>query len=94
MLPNDPATIGDLEIIIKNLLNVLIPLAGIAVFVMFLLGGLQYLTAGGNPEKTKAAVGTITHAIFGLVLIILAWFILFFLETLTGVKVTEFRLRP
>lgn len=94
MLANDPATIKDLEEIIRNLLHVVVRLAGIVVFVMFLIGGVQYLTSGGNPEETKKATGTLTYAVLGLVLILLAWFILLFVENFTGVKVTEFRLAP
>ena len=59
---------------------------------MLIVGGFQYLTAGGNPEKTKAAGNTITYAVIGLVVILGAWFILLFIEKFTGVKVTEFNL--
>jgi hypothetical protein len=88
----EPAEIQDLEVIVERVLNIAIRLAGIAAFIMLIVGGFQYLTAGGDPKKTQAAGSTITYAIFGLVAVIAAWFILLFIEKFTGVKVTEFNI--
>lgn len=88
--PENPATIQDLTIIVQRVLNMVVRLAGIAAFIMLIIGGFQFLTAGGDPKKTQAAGSTITFAIFGLVAVIAAWFILLFIEKFTGVKVTEF----
>jgi len=65
-------------------------LAGIAAFIMLIVGGFQFLTAGGDPKKTQAASSTLTYAIFGLVAVIAAWFILLFIEKFTGVRITDF----
>ncbi len=86
------ATLKCFEAIAKIVLNIIIRLAGIAAFIMFIVGGFQYLTAGGDPKKTQAAGATITYAIFGLVAVIAAWFILLFIEKFTGVNVTEFNI--
>ncbi len=51
--------------------------------------GTSPRTAGGDPKKTQAAGQTITFAVFGLVAVIAAWFILLFIEKFTGVNVTE-----
>jgi hypothetical protein len=85
-----PAKIQDIAVIIEKVLNIAIRLAGIAAFIMLIVGGFQYLTAGGDPKKTQAAGNTITYAIFGLVAVIAAWFIVLFIEKFTGVKITEF----
>ena len=87
---NDIATLACLEIIIKNLLNIAVRLAGMAAFIMLIVGGFQFLTAGGDPKRTQAASSTLTYAIFGLVAVIAAWFILLLIEKFTGVKITEF----
>ncbi len=86
------ATLACVEVIIKNFLNLAVRLAGIAVFIMLIVGGFQYLTAGGDPKKTQTASNTLTYAIFGLVVVIAAWFIMRFIENFTGVKVTEFNI--
>jgi len=89
---NEAATIQDLTVIVQRILNIAVRLAGIAAFIMLIVGGFQFLTAGGDPKKTQAAGSTITFAIFGLVAVIAAWFILLFIEKFTGVKVTEFNI--
>lgn len=86
------ATLKCLECIFQNILNIVIRLAGIAVFIFIIIGGFKYLTSGGDPKATESAKNTLTYAILGLALLILAWFILLFVEKFTGVKVTEFKI--
>lgn len=87
------ATLQDIGVIIERILNVAVRLAGVAVFIMLIVGGFQYLTAGGDPKKTQAAGSTITSAIFGLVAIILIWFVLLLIHEFTGVDVTKFEIK-
>lgn len=86
------ATIQGLECIFVRILNIATSLAGLAVFIMLLVGGFKYLTSGGDPKKAQSAKDTLTYAILGLVLVIAAWFILAFIEEFTGVKVTIFKI--
>lgn len=90
----DVATLGGLEVIFKTVFNYAARFAGIAVFMMLIAGGFKYLTAGGDPEKTESAKKTITYAVAGLCLLILAWFILRFISLFTGVDVTIFEIIP
>jgi len=85
----EPAKIRDLIPIIERILNIFLQLAGLAAFIMIIVGGFQYLTAGGDPKKTQAAGQTITFAVFGLVAVIAAWFILLLIEKFTGVNVSS-----
>jgi len=87
-----PASFKDLGKMVTNILNIAVRMAGIAAFIMLIVGGFQYLTAGGDPKKTQAAGQTITYAIFGLIAVIAAWFIILFLEKFTGVSLTEVEL--
>jgi hypothetical protein len=89
-LEDEVVKIQALECIIIQILNLAVRLAGIAVFVMLIIGGFRYLTSGGDPKAAESARKTITYAIFGLALILVSWFILRFIEEFTGVKVTEF----
>lgn len=84
------ATIQCFECIILQILHIAVRLAGIAVFIMLIIGGFKYLTSGGDSKAAESARKTITYAILGLVLILLSWFILRFIETFTGVTVTQF----
>jgi hypothetical protein len=85
-----PAKLTDLVVIVQRIFNIALRLAGIAVFVMLIVGGFQFLTAGGDPKKTQAASSTLTYAIFGLIAVIISWFAFLFIEKFTGVKITQF----
>jgi hypothetical protein len=89
---DEVATIQCIECIFKNFLNIATTLAGLAVFIMFLAGGFKYLTSAGDPKGTESAKSTLTYAVLGLVLVIVAWFILQFIKEFTGVEVTEFEI--
>jgi cytochrome bd-type quinol oxidase subunit 2 len=58
---------------VKNLTTqILLPLVGVLFSIMFLYGALQYITSNGNQQRAEAGKKTLTFAIGGLVLIILA----------------------
>ncbi len=82
------ANFKSLETVFSNILGVVTALAGLAVFVLLILGGFSFLTSEGDPEKIKKATAMITSALVGLVLIIASWFILRLIEQFTGVQIT------
>ena len=86
-----PVALNQLETVFSNVVSILISLAGIVVFLMFLSGGFKFLTAGGDPKKTESARNTLTYAIGGLVLVALAFLIISFIANFTGVDITNFR---
>lgn len=88
----DVHEIKDIVDIVENIFSIVIRLAGVAAFIMLIIGGFKYLTAGGDAKAAESARNTITYAILGLVLIIAAWFILKFISEFTGVDVTQFKI--
>ena len=52
-------------------------LVGISALVMLVFGGLKYMTATDNPSQVTSARDTMKNAIFGLVLALLSFLILF-----------------
>jgi len=89
---SDVPTIEEFDLVFGNIVQALLGFAGIALFVMLLVGGIRYITAGGDPKGVEAAQKTLTTAIGGLVLIALAFIILKFISDFTGVDVTNFRI--
>ena len=87
-LTNDPAQISDIVGILKNIIGLLAPAAAIAVFVMILVAGFQFLTSGGDPKAVAAARITLTYAIIGVILVVVVWLVLTLIEAVTGVDVT------
>ncbi|MFA5895141.1 MAG: hypothetical protein WC851_05195 [Candidatus Shapirobacteria bacterium] len=86
----DVATIQGLECLFGNMLQVIVSLAGIVFFVMFINGGFQYLFSSGDQKKAAAASSTLTMAIMGLVGVVASYLILKLIQTITGANITNF----
>jgi hypothetical protein len=91
-MQGDIAQLQDLEGVFRNVVSVVLGLAGIVLFIMLILGGFSYITSGGDPKKVESARNTLTYAIGGMIFIALAYLILKFIEVFTGVPVTEFKI--
>jgi hypothetical protein len=63
----DPATIAG------NLISAVLGLLGAVLLAYLLYGGYKYMTARGESEEVKKAIGIIKDAIIGLVIIVLAY---------------------
>jgi len=88
----DVATIQGFECLFINIVRILTPIAGLAMFVMLIVGSFQLLTAGGDAKAMQKARSTLTYAIGGLVVFLGIWFILKLIQTITGVDVTKFEI--
>jgi len=53
--------------------NTLLFIIGALSVIMIIIGGLRYVTSGGNPTSVTAAKNTILYAIVGLVVAFLAF---------------------
>lgn len=88
---DNPATLGDLEILFGNVVKVILGFAGIVFFILLLSSGLKFITSGGDPKALEGAKKTLTYAIGGLIVIILSYLILVLIKEITGVDVTIFK---
>ena len=89
----EPANIACLADLFSNLIQALVMLAGVALFIMLLIGGFKYLTSGGDAKKTESGRSTIMWAIIGLVVMISSYAIIRVIEMFTGVEgLLEFRI--
>lgn len=79
-----PATLQDLEMVFINVVSMVLGLAGITLFVMLLLGGFSFLTAGADPAKAEAAKKTLTYAFYGFIAIAAGYLILRLIAEFTG----------
>lgn len=84
------ATIQCLVPLFESLVKAVVALGGVALFLMLLVGGFNFLFSGGDPKKLEQARGTVTQAIVGIVIMSLAYLILLTIQKFTGVNVTEF----
>ena len=86
--PGAPACFSDLIITIKNIIKLLAPAAGLAFFIMLLVGGFQFILSGGDAKAAAGARNTMTFALIGIILVIASWLIIALIAQITGAPVT------
>lgn len=88
------ATLEGLEGIFQNIISSLLFVAGIALFLMLLSGGIKFITSGGDPKKLESARSTLTFAIIGIILVAASYLVLVLIGTITGnTDILNFRIR-
>ena len=58
--------------IIRLVINVFSLIVGVVSVIMIIIGGLKYITSGGEGSNIQGAKNTILYAIIGLVVVALA----------------------
>lgn len=72
---------SDLESTVIKIIQWVLGFLGLIAVIMILIGGFQWMTAGGNEEKVASAKKVISAAVIGLIIILLAWAIVIFVVT-------------
>jgi hypothetical protein len=65
--------ITDIGLLFTRVLNVALLISAILVFAYLVLGGVQWITSGGDKGKTDAARSKITAALVGLAIVASAY---------------------
>lgn len=69
---------GNIDSIIEWAINIFSVIVGVIAVVMIIVGGLKYITSGGDSGDITGAKNTILYAVVGLVIVALAQFIVHF----------------
>lgn len=64
--------------VFKRITNITLYIVGILAVVMLIIGGIRYVTSGGDAKKVTDAKNTVLYAIIGLVIAFLAYAIVNF----------------
>ncbi|HVZ12811.1 MAG TPA: pilin [Patescibacteria group bacterium] len=80
------ATLACIPVVIQNVINFLVMFAGIVCVFLIVYAGIRLVMSEGDPEKISTARKTLIYAIFGLVIVIMSFFILGLVSGLTGVS--------
>lgn len=67
-----------LDRVIKLVINIFSLVVGIIAVIMIIVGGLKYITSGGDSGNVSGAKNTIMYAVIGLIVVALAQFIVRF----------------
>ncbi len=80
-------TTADITIIVSQTIRLALSLLGIIFLILIILGGYQWMTAGGNEEIVTKARQRIINAAIGLAIVLLAYaisyFIIYYITTQT-----------
>lgn len=67
--------------LIRTVINLFSLIVGVVSVIMIILGGLKYITSGGDSGNVTGAKNTILYAIIGIIIVSLAQFIVRFVLT-------------
>jgi hypothetical protein len=79
------ASIKCFEPLFHNLVAAVLFLSGVALFLLLIVGGFNFMLAGGDPKKMEKAKGTLTGALTGIIILTVAFLILTLISQFTGV---------
>lgn len=84
--------IVDVGKLISSVVGTMLVISSLLAFVFLILGGIQWITSGGDKAAMEAARNKITHAIVGLVIVGAAWAIMTLVGNYLGLSITNLSL--
>lgn len=85
--PTGQVKITEVGQLISALVGTLLILAALMAFFYLILGGIQWITSGGDKAGMETARNKITHAIVGLIIVGAAWAIMVLIQNFLGVTI-------
>lgn len=80
---------GDLGDIVSAIIPYVFAASGLIILVYFVIGGLEFLTSGGDPKKTESAKGKLTGAIVGFVIIFISFWLVQVIGRVLDIEIFE-----
>lgn len=81
---------GQFAITIATLWQTIILVGGLAFLLYLLLGGVTWITAGGDKGKIEEARGKITQGLVGLIILAASYVIVKFIESAINMDILNF----
>ena len=73
--------------LLSSIITTLTIVGGLAFVIFFFIGGLKWITAGGDKANVEAARSRISNALVGLAVIAAAWAVTLLVEYIFGFNV-------
>lgn len=87
-VPQPPTfKITDLGQLISAAVGTIMIVAALLAFLYLILGGIKWITSGGDKAGMEEARNKITHAIVGLIVVGAAWAIMTLVQNFLGVQI-------
>lgn len=77
----------NLENIVSTIVGFLIILAGLWFFIIFITGGLSYISAGGESGKIEEARKKMTNGVIGVIIVVAAYSVIFIVGKVLGLDI-------
>ncbi|MBI2326985.1 hypothetical protein HYU92_01590 [Candidatus Curtissbacteria bacterium] len=87
IVPNNIVAINNIIFVVRAIIRFILVVAFVIAFVMLLIGGVRWILAGGDEKAVSGARSTITAALIGLVIILVAYAIIRLVELFFGVPI-------
>lgn len=72
---------------VSGAISLVLILVSLVFFFILVLGGLSWITSGGDEKKVAAARAKITNALIGLVIVFAAWAIMKLIGAVFGIDI-------
>ncbi|MBU1326586.1 hypothetical protein KKB64_00165 [Patescibacteria group bacterium] len=79
------AAVNAIAATVSSIIGIMTIAAGIWFIFQFLVGGMNWITSGGDKAKLEAARDRITNAFIGLIIVVAGWAILALASQFFGV---------
>lgn len=84
--------IGFVEKLLQNMITLAVIIASLVAFFSLIIGGIRFISAGGDKAQTEAARNQVTNAIIGLVFVFSVYALVGLLGFFFGVDLFFFNL--
>jgi hypothetical protein len=64
--------------VIKAIVNIISAIVGVVAVIMIIIGGMRYVTSGGDSNNVASAKNTVLYAIIGLIVVAMAQVVVHF----------------
>jgi cytochrome bd-type quinol oxidase subunit 2 len=85
---------GFFDKLLSTLITIFLIGGGIIFVFMLILGGIQWITAGGNKDQVESASGRIRTALIGIILLFSVFAIVRLAESIFGVSILTINIDP
>lgn len=86
-VPTPAQGLKSFELIISAVVQLMFLVAGLATFMYLILGGIKWITSGGDSKKTQAAGDQLTAALIGLAIVAVAWALMVIIEKFFNIHI-------
>ena len=88
-LKNPLPNLDNLGDIFNILLSLAFFVAGVAMFFNLVIGGIQWISSGGDPKALDSARRRLTNAVVGLIIVVAAYAIALILQQVFGIRIVS-----